>query len=196
MPAELPTYNEDELRLQLVQGNEEAFTRIVYHYYPRLLPFTIKITKTKYSAEEIVQEVFLRLWQKREDMARIEQLGAWLFRVAANLALTWLKRSAMEGNILQQLQPSQNNPVQEYLDFRQSTEQLRAAVDQLPEQQKKIFRLSKEEGLSNQEIADRMSLSVNTVKNHLTRALQTLRDNLGSSNLLLLCMYIIQQTVS
>lgn len=191
----LPTYNEDELWLQLANGNEEAFSRIVHHYYPRLLPFAIKITKSKHIAEEIVQDVFLRLWENRVDMQDISLPGAWLFRVAGNLSLNWLKRAALEGRILQQLKPQESGDmVNEYLDFRQSSEQLKAAVNNLPEQQKKIFKLSKEDGLSNQEIANLLGLSVSTVKNHLTRALQTLRENMGSSNLLLVGICIIHQS--
>jgi RNA polymerase sigma-70 factor (ECF subfamily) len=197
MSAPLPTYNEDALRLQLVQGNEEAFTRIVHYYYPRLLPFAMKITKTKHTAEEMVQEAFLRLWEKRKDMQRIDHLGPWLFRVTGNLSFTWLKRAAMEGRILQKIVPIETgNPVEEYLDLRQSTEQLKAAVRQLPEQQRKIFQLSKERGLSNQEIAELLGLSVNTVKNHLSRALQSLRENMGVVNLLLLGISLLQQSAS
>lgn len=192
MPGSDTIYNERELLSRLVVGDEEAFTYIVHRYYPRLLSFAKQITKTKQTAEEIVQEVFLRLWEKRAHMGEIVQLNAWLFRVAANLAFSWLKREALGGKILQQIQTrTSDNPVEEYLDFRESQERLQAAIELLSEQQQKIFKLRKEQGFSNQEIAEIMGISVNTVKNHLVRALKSLREILGNGNPLLVALFIL-----
>jgi RNA polymerase sigma factor (sigma-70 family) len=202
--------NERELLASVARADERAFEKIVHHYYPRLLPFVINITKTKYAAEEIVQEVFLRLWQHRHEHERIYNLSSWLFTIASNLSLTYIKRAAMEGKLLKLIQHGQAEstldaeerlhwkesglliheavqrlPPQQQLIYQLSRQEglsnpeigllIHEAVQRLPPQQQLIYQLSRQEGLSNPEIADRLKLSPNTVKNHLVKAIQSIR---------------------
>ncbi|WP_341838742.1 RNA polymerase sigma-70 factor [Chitinophaga caseinilytica] len=171
--------NEGSLLAEVGASDERAFETIVRHYFPRLLPFAIKITKNKAVAEDIVQEAFLRLWQHRAEYEKILFLRAWLFTVVSNLSLTYIKRLAREGKLLQHLRDfsdTARSDVAEQLQFRESGNVIARAVDRLPPQQQQIYRLSRYEGLSIPEIAARLQLSPNTVKNHLVRALQSVRD--------------------
>ncbi|SIO55120.1 RNA polymerase sigma-70 factor [Chitinophaga niabensis] len=170
--------NERELLASVARADERAFEKIVHHYYPRLLPFVINITKTKYAAEEIVQEVFLRLWQHRHEHERIYNLSSWLFTIASNLSLTYIKRAALEGKLLKLIQLSQAESTldaEERLNWKESGLLIHEAVQRLPPQQQLIYQLSRQEGLSNPEIAERLKLSPNTVKNHLVKAIQSIR---------------------
>ncbi|WP_295125614.1 RNA polymerase sigma-70 factor [uncultured Chitinophaga sp.] len=171
--------NEKELLACVGQSDERAFEKIVHHYFPRLLPFTTNITKNRAVAEEIVQEVFLRLWQHRHEHERIYHLGSWLFTIASNLSLTYLKKMAVEGKLLKVLQNSQESnrsETEERLQFKESGLLIHEAINRLPPQQQQVYRMSRYEGLSTPEIAERLQLSPNTVKNHLVRALQTIRS--------------------
>jgi len=182
------------LRERLQQGEEEAFARIVHHYYPRLLPFIINITKSAAVAEELLQEVFLRLWLKRDSMEQIEFLRAWLYRVASNLALSWLRKQAREQKFVRELatrQPQEEPSIEPFFDYRESMQELQRAVEQLPEQQKAVFRLRHEQKLSNEEIAARLGLSIFTVKNHLANAMRNLKQQLGGSNLMIIVLTIL-----
>lgn len=184
--------NEKELLASVAHADERAFEKIVHHYYPRLLPFVINITKTKYVAEEVVQEVFLRLWQHRHEYERIYHLSSWLFTVASNLSLTYIKRAAMEGKLLKLIQNNQAESTldaEERMSLKESGLLIHEAVQRLPPQQQLVYQLSRQEGLSNQEIAEKLKLSPNTVKNHLVKAIQSIRTFIRRATLLLILFF-------
>lgn len=181
-------YNERELLASVAQADERAFEKIVHHYYPRLLPFVINITKTKYVAEEVVQEVFLRLWQHRNEHERIYHLSSWLFTIASNLSLTYIKRAAMEGKLLklmQNSQPDSTRDAEDRISWKESGLLIHQAVQRLPPQQQLVYQLSRQDGLNNQEIAEKLQLSPNTVKNHLVKAIQSIRAFIRRSTIFL-----------
>lgn len=172
-------HNEHALLANMAAADGKAFATIVHHYYPLLLPFVTSITKSKQVAEEIVQEVFLRLWQHRHEHTRIYHLKSWLFTIASNLSLTYLRRKATEGRLLALLkdqQPDHALDTEEQVYWKESGLLIRQAVSQLPPQQQRIYQLSRHDGLSHQEIAAQLHLSPNTVKNHLVKALQSIRE--------------------
>lgn len=163
---------------RLATGDEGAFTAIFRQYYPRLVSFTVKITKTEHLAEEIVQEVFLRLWKRREEFRQSNYIGSWLYRVASNLAFDFLKKAASENKLLDYYRhrPDEFGDSTADLEAKETNALVHDTVEDLPPQQKRVYRLSREEGLSHQEIADRLQISPNTVKNHLSKALQAIRN--------------------
>lgn len=171
--------DEQSLLAAIAASDERAFETVVRHYFPRLLPFAVKITKNRAVAEDIVQEAFLRLWQHRAEPGKLQFLRSWLFTVVSNLSLTYIKRLALEGKLLQHLRDFTDTAradVADQVHFRESRTVIARAVEKLPPQQQQIYRLSRYDGLSIPEIATRMQLSPNTVKNHLVRALQSVRD--------------------
>ncbi|UYQ94459.1 RNA polymerase sigma-70 factor [Chitinophaga horti] len=170
--------NEKELLAEIGRSNERAFEQIVRFYFPHLLPFSVSITKNRAVAEDIVQEAFIRLWQRRHDYEQFYNLRAWLFTVTSNLSLTYIKKMALEGNLLRHLeQPeaSRATEAEERLHFKESGLLLQEAMLRLPPQQREVYRLSRYEELSIPEIAEKLHLSPNTVKNHLVKALQSVR---------------------
>lgn len=179
--------NEKELLARVAQADEKAFEQIVHYYYPRLLPFTTNITKSRDIAEEIVQEVFLRLWLRRNELDRIYHLGSWLFTIASNLSFTYIKRAAVEGKLLKLLQSAQADhtlDAEERMNWKESGLLIHDAVMRLPPQQQLVYKLSRQQGLSNQEIATHLQLSPNTVKNHLVKAIQSIRQFIQRATLL------------
>src|SRR5690349_19565249 len=140
----------------LAQGNEFSFTLLFDHYRGRIFSVALKFLKSRELAEEVVQEVFLKIWSRREDLTRVLDFEAYLFTVARNLIFDLIKDIAKETttrndfiNRIQQTISADQDLIEE-----QYHALLNEAVRQLPPQQKQIFRLAKMEGLSHQAIAE------------------------------------------
>jgi RNA polymerase sigma-70 factor (family 1) len=188
-----PTHMEQELFSRIALGDEQAFGEIFHAYTARLFPTVIKIVKSEPEAEEIIQEVFLRLWLRRADLRNILNPGAWLHTVAANLSLTSLRRQAREHRRIALVT---NDPVVEedlvsQLDMKQLKTMVEEAVSKLPPSRRAIFMLSRAEGLSRREIAGKLGISESTVKNQLTAALRFVQDYLDRKIGILVPCYVI-----
>lgn len=176
-----PACDEQVLFRRIAAGDEDAFREAAHYYSPKLISFLFRITKTMHIAEEIMQEVLLRLWQNRENI-EAENLGGWLYRVASNLAYNYLKKEALNGRLLNALKNKQVTDYSEtdhQIDYKECEKLIHTALNLLPHQQRRIYQLSLQEGMSRKEVADLLNISPNTVKNHLARALQSLRHFLS-----------------
>jgi len=174
-------YQEKELLLQLAKGSEAAFTAIFYHYRGKLYHYIYTITASQEMAEDTVHDVFLKIWNIRDRLAGIENMNAYLYRLCHNQAISGLRRMAKETLILSELQ-------QETIPFlpdidpasqREIRTYIQQAVNKLSPQQRKIFLLSRHDGLKHKQIADKLGVSINTVKTHLAQALRFLREEIG-----------------
>jgi len=175
-------YTEKELLQLSTEGDEKAFAEIFHRYKFKLYGFIYRLTQSQEMAEDIVQETFLRLWKNRDQLSNIEHLSSYIFRMAQNQAMTSFKRMAMETMIIRQLLTGEkefapSTPESE-LALKEMEALFRKAIDNLPPQQKKVYLLSREEGLKHEEIAERLQISRGTVKNHMIQLLRTLRSQL------------------
>ncbi len=164
----------------LAQGSESAFARLFDRYNGRILNVGFRFLKSRVLAEEVVQEVFLKVWLRRSTIANVDNFDAYIFSMARNVVFDGLKRIAKEtiaGNeFTQRLHPvaeADNLILEEQYD-----QLLWEAVDRLPSQQKQIFKLARVEGLSHQAIAEQLDISRLTVKSHMAKALRSIRRNL------------------
>jgi RNA polymerase sigma-70 factor (ECF subfamily) len=179
------SYIENELFVRIAEGDEAAFTLCYAEYGRMLMPFLVRLVGTRDSAEEIIQEVFLKVWLHRDRLAAVENPKSWLFRVAANTGRNWLKKKMMiEQHLQAQQQEASRDLVAERLDLRSVANLVQATIQSFPPQRKLIYQLSREEGLKPAEIADRLHLSVSTVKNTLLSALKTIREKIEEAGLL------------
>ena len=172
--------NEKELLRRVSRGDAQAFSTFFHTYNARLFPFIIKIVKSTAIAEEIVQETFLRAWVHRHKLAQLNEPGAWLFRIASNLALTHLRNAANDAIKHAGFSSSSStiNELTNELDKKEMAHLLEQAINQLPAKRQTVFRLSKQEGLTYQQIADQLNISPNTVKEHLVQAIKFIRDHI------------------
>lgn len=167
-----------ELLKRIAEGNEPAFKLIFELYSKKFLGAAFKMTRCAHMAEEIVQEIFVTLWVKRSCLAAAENPSAYLFTIAYNCIFLHLKKMAKE-RIARQY-AARSNPdtaglSDHLLERKESREFLESVIRTLPNRQQTIFRLSKQEELSRDEIASRLRISPNTVKNHLQEAVKFIR---------------------
>ncbi|HRO45242.1 RNA polymerase sigma-70 factor [Agriterribacter sp.] len=174
-------YNEKALLHQLAKGSEEAFTAIFHHYRGKLYHYIFTITSSREMAEDTVHDVFLKVWTHREKLANIENMNAYLYRVCHNQAIGGLRRMAKETLILAELQ-QEDIPLLPNVDpagQREIRNSIQEAVSKLSPQQRKIFLLSRQDGLKHKQIAEQLGVSINTIKTHLGQALRFLREEIG-----------------
>ncbi|MCD2425684.1 sigma-70 family RNA polymerase sigma factor [Niabella pedocola] len=168
-------------------GDERAFNELVVAHMPHLITAIAAITKCRHTAEDIVQDTFLKLWSKPEALI-YENPGGWLYRVAVHAAYKYLKKEAKRTAFLNGFKAI-NEPVcaaaENRLISKERLGQLEQLFARLPKMQKKVFWLSREAGLSRDEIADRLEISCNTVKVHLTRAQRFFKEQLNAVGLFL-----------
>lgn len=165
--------------LQLADGNESAFREIFHHFYPRLEAYVLKVTRDPQVTEEIVQDVLLTVWLKHEEFHEIREPESWIFKVATNRTYDYLKKLARQRKLMSTLLsrvPVPEMDTENRVQLRESTSLLHSAVRQLPEQQQLVYRLNRENGLRTDEIAKQLAISQSTVKNHLVRALRSVRQ--------------------
>lgn len=186
------TYDERALFINISEGDETAFSMCYARYGSMLLPFLLKLVGSQDMAEEIVQEVFLKVWLHRDKLATVENPRYWLFRVAANVARNWLKRQLLAEKVMRRQQEIKiQNPVSDHMEYKAIREVVLKTIAAFPPQRKRIYQMSRDEGLKPSEIASKMNLSVSTVKNTLLSALQTIRENIEQAGYLAIFIWLL-----
>lgn len=176
----LPPYHEQEVLQQVAAGSEPAFRQLFYHYRPRLIAFVLGLSKSATAAEDIVHDVFLNIWKNRAQLPEIRNISAYLFQAVRYTAHDQFQRRAKEKLILAELHREEyGEEPQETLTLQVVQAFLKQSLDKLTPQQRKIFLLSRESGLSHAEIAEKLNITTRTVTNHITEALHILREEIG-----------------
>jgi RNA polymerase sigma-70 factor (family 1) len=176
----LSSYDEKALLARLAAGDADAFATLFNHYQDPLNLFITRFVKLPQLAEDLAQEVFLKIWQQRGKLAGLQSFRAFLFIVARNHTLNTLqtasRNQAAIGAITRAaLGETRSSPTDdtvlshEYLDF------LRRAVESLPPRSREVFRLCREQQLSYDEVATQLGISRNSVKNHMVHSMKILR---------------------
>lgn len=178
----------DTLADELQAGNKEAFKKLFSTYYPRLQKYAMQFVTDTHAADDIVQECFLKLWEKREAIA-FTSVQALLFKIVRNNCLNHLRNQVVKNKhfstneeykeIWEQLYHTDflNDP--DYiLVYKELQQQIDNILCELPERSKEIFEISRFEGLKNKEIAERLGISIKIVERHISRAIKLLNKKL------------------
>lgn len=176
--------NEDDklLVLQLLSNEVEAFDKLFHKYSEKLYRFAFSLLKNSEDSKEIVQEAFLRIWRKREEIDTTKSFKSFLFSISYNLIVDQLRLRLKDQEYRKFLVAyfeSEKFELHNNLDYDKIVKQIRHAVEELPSKRKQVYTLSRELGLSNKEIANRLGISVKTVENQITLALKHLKTKLG-----------------
>lgn len=187
----------EELILLIQKDDRVAFYRVYERYCKKLYCFVLKFIKQKEDAEEIVQEVFVKIWESRDKIDIYSSFESFLFTVAYNATISMLRKKANETKYMEYLKSLQhvnNSPdLADEIHFNELTSRVQALLDKLTPRQKEIFLLSREEGLSHDEIAKKLDISVNTVKKHIANTLAFLKSRIDNSltiNLLSIFLFL------
>lgn len=174
-----------------------AFYQLYERYSKRLYGFVLRYIKLEADAEEIVQEVFIKIWESRTKIDVYSSFESFLFTVAYNTTISQFRKKASEKKYLEHLKSIQQveraPDLTDEIYFNELNEKVQDLLNELTPRQKEIFQLSREQGLANDEIAKKLNISVNTVKKHITNTLAFLKSHIDSSlmvNSLFICLFL------
>ena len=174
-----------ELLLLLKEDNEIAFYNIYERYCKRLYAFVYSYIKIDSETEEIVQEIFVKIWESRHDIDVFSSFESYIFTIAYNATISLFRKKATEKKYIEYLKSFQSADDVENLEgeifYNELNEKIRSLLDNLTSRQKEVFLLSREQGLSNADIAKQLKITVNTVKKHISNTLVYLKNNLDKN---------------
>ncbi|GGB25176.1 RNA polymerase sigma factor [Puia dinghuensis] len=166
--------NDNQL-IEIKKGNLKAFYGAFEAHNVKLYQYIYNRTGNAYYAEETVQLTFIRLWEKREGLSEEYSLSIQLFRIAKSILID-LSRRETRRQTRELSDMFISGPTEsERLMYKEQLENVLSAIDQLPDQSRKVFQLSRLDNLSHKEIGEQLSISPKTVESHITRALKHLR---------------------
>ncbi|RFM26171.1 RNA polymerase sigma-70 factor [Deminuibacter soli] len=175
---------------ELKQNNKLAFDELYYRYHERIYFYFLGKSKSIFIAEEVTQITFIKLWQYRHNLSEEFSIYTQLFRIAKTSFVDVIRRekNMHQHSHLTEDSDAQINDVWEKIKERELRETADNIIKQMPEMRRKVFEMSRVEGMTYKEIADELSLSVKTIEAHMSQALKQLR-NLIVLLLFLLCKY-------
>ena len=184
--------SENRLLKQLSAGDKGALNEIYDRYSARIYRFAFGYLKSEPDCMDIVQEVFMRLWNKRSSVPTDSNLEAFLFTIARNTIISAFRKKISEQKYLEEIRHlvvKNHSDTERQVSYQFLTDEVKELIDRLPEQRKRIYLLSKEKGLPNKAIAEKLQISVKTVEDHMTKARKFLMENLKEYGFLAILFY-------
>lgn len=172
--------NDQSLLISLRQGDIKAFDELYYRYAKKLMAFALTFFADQTIAEEAVQEVFIRIWEKRRELDESKSFKSYLFQAVKFYMFNYLRdrKASCPYEEVSEAIFHQENLVEEKLHYEELEAAAQLLIGRLPQLQQQVFRLNKLEGLSPQEIADRMNLSKRTIEHHIYLATKKVKSKL------------------
>jgi RNA polymerase sigma-70 factor (family 1) len=164
-----------------------AFDVLYKKYSKRVYKFGYSILKSPEESENLIQDVFLSLWENRYKVQKDSSVKSFVFTITYNTAISIIRKKARESQFIEYLKSLQEiteEPVNVKLEYNELTTKLDEIINTLPQRQKEVYLLHRVEGLKYTEIAKRLNISVNTIETHMSRALKTIREKLGNYSLM------------
>jgi RNA polymerase sigma-70 factor (ECF subfamily) len=180
-----PIHNESEILSKISAGDARAFTCLFDFYYKHLGQYVYRLTESLDATEEIVQDVFVKIWSGRENLLEIDSFTNYLFIITRNKTYRFLKDKAVAHNKRQQYEQQYQeeccfqSETSTEEDFSRMMDEL---IEKLPPRQRKVYELSKINHLKYTEIATQLSISPETVKKHIVAANRFIKNNISEKN--------------
>lgn len=200
MPVTPATYNEQSVILRLQKGDSDAFRELYNQYHQPLYHYVLRFVKSPALAEDVLQDVFLKIWEIRSRIDPELSFKAYLYRISRNSVFKLLKKIAVDENlrtqVLRQFSQSVADADLKVL-WQQYEALLQAAINRLPPQRRKVFKLCREEGKSYEQVAEELGISRNTVKEHMVLAMKLIREHIDqygdTSTYFILLLFLISE---
>jgi RNA polymerase sigma-70 factor, ECF subfamily len=180
-------YSDAELVHEIREDNMFAFDALYERYSKRIYKFAYSILKSVEESENILQDVFLNLWENRRNVEKDSSVKYYIFTICYNSSISLIRKKARETQFidyLKSLQDINQDPANLEAEYIELEKRVNEIIEQLPQRQKEVYVLHRVEGLKYEEIAKRLYISVNTIETHMSRALKTIQEKLGKSSLL------------
>ena len=184
--------------LSIAEDDTQAFRIIFDHYRPGLYSYTLRLTESEHLADDVIQDVFMKLWLYRRKLPEVESFNPWLNAIARNTVFDAFRAHARHkaGKAgLIEFMPIKAEDADIWLLDKENQEWLHDALNELTPSQKKVYTLSRQQGMKPEQIAAELNISVNTAKKHLVKALQSLRIYLERHNTILIIV-TVEATIS
>ena len=181
-----------ELIIALKNDDKVAFEKTYYTYYEKLFNYYKRKTGSEFIAEELSQETFIKFWTYRKTLSEEHSLETQLFRIAKTLFIDALKKRKLEIIYMDEITHLDiSNDAHNQMDSKEFAKQVDAHINNLPPIRQKVFKMSRLEGLSHNEIANLLSISPKSVNNHITKAIKQLRELIVAIILIMLSIIFL-----
>lgn len=191
MSDENENISDNLLVIRIKNDDKTAFRTLYDRYNKKLYFFSLKFLGNNSEAEELVQSVFINVWENRKSLDSTLSVKNYAYKAAVNYIYNYLKKKAIRARFIESETVKgeiHSNLTYEEVFYHDLERSVNTIVETLPSQQQKIFKLSRYEGLTNKEIASRLDLSVRTVENQMYRTLKLIRNNLKEGFILSLML--------
>jgi RNA polymerase sigma-70 factor (ECF subfamily) len=181
--------DEESIYLQeLGEGTHRSFDALFILYQPKVKAFLSGFIKDNDEVSDMTQEIFLKIWVNRKNVSQVVSFKAYLFRMARNMVYDHFEHSRVRDTYeKRQLEnPPHAELIEENIYAKDLELLINIAIEQMPKQRKRVYKMSREEGLTNDEIAERLQINKRTVENHLSQALSELRKLIRNTYSLLM----------
>ncbi len=185
---------DSELAVRVKHGEKEAYKVLFERYASRIYQFSYSYLSSKQDSEELVQNVFLKIWEQREVLDQSKNIKSFIFKIAVNAIYDFIRKKNVENAFLDFAAVNfeiESNNTWHAIIYEEMLSELQLLIGQFPEQRKRIFRLRMEEGMSNEDIAQKLKLSKRTVENQLYRATAFLKEHFKSESVFTLLFYYL-----
>jgi len=186
--------NLNKVLQNLANDDKKALEELFDYYYPRLFHFSKSFLKLEDGIDDILQEVFIKIWNNRTRIRSSETFNPFIFTIARNLLLNELRRSLgkqKEKDEIFKASVSEEYQSFEKIEYRELKEAIDQVVNSLPEKQRQVFLLSRYNGMSHKEIAGELDISVKTVEYHINQSIRTIKEKLDLLGLISLLYFYL-----
>jgi len=181
---------DESLVKRFTQGDMQAFDEIYSLFNYKLQKFIFSLVKNQTDTEDLVHEVFVKVWENRGKLKVHSAFNSYLFTIAYNTTISFIRERVKDTRYIEYVKSVQveadDIDLVENLDTDEMNEALNRLIEKMPERQRQVFKMKHFQNCSYKEIAQALNISVNTVENHIVKAHRFLKDNLGKSYLAML----------
>jgi len=185
---------DQQLVKSLRKGDVFAYNELFHKYSQKVFNFSIKHLENEEDVKDLVQEIFMKIWDKRNEINEKKSFNGFLFTITLNSIRDYFRKKVKNRKLidkwLEETEPYSDSTVLS-IDYRSLEKVVGTLVEKLPHKRQMVFRLSRNEGLSNDEIAEQMNIQKKTVENHLNLALNYLREKLQEHSFLAIIFFVL-----